>query len=344
VLVRSHICVTERGHARRIVVDVRNNSSYVNGAPSALRSSNAWRVEMSLELEARTNGITSTGTEPVPSSTQTEEAARAAPEINLIHAKPLLDDVLREEANFANRDYAPYAEKLEVSPTMFRKYASPSDLSDWRQMAAVMLGELEGKDLLDYGCGMGEESVYFAKLGARVTAIDISEVGVATLKRRAEHHKLDIRAFEMRCDPTSFADASFDRVHGMGILHHVGIEAALAEVYRVLRPGGIGVFLEPMGDYAKIEAAKTFLMKHAGFLGDFDDVTDHEHNLTWREIDSATKRFSRTLTYPYHLLYRLKRFIPTKLYDTVRRFDHSMLAMMPSLRQYCGAVVIQVVK
>src|SRR5439155_20919697 len=142
----------------------------------------------------------------------------------------------------------------------------------------------------------GEESVYFAKLGARVTAIDISDVGIATVKKRAEHHKLDIRALEMRCDPTSFPADSFDRIHGMGILHHVGIDAALAEVWRLLRPEGVAVFLEPMGDASKVEAAKTFLMKHARFLGKFDDVTDHEHNLTWHEIASATKRFSRTLT------------------------------------------------
>lgn len=297
---------------------------------------------MSLDLEPRSNGTASTVHDRLP--TPTHDAAGSSPEILLVHAKPLLDDVLREEADFANRDYAPYAEHLDVNPSMFRKYAAPSELWDWRQMAAVMLGELAGKELLDYGCGMGEESIYFARLGARVTAIDISEVGVSTLRKRAAHSKLDIRALEMRCDPTSFAAESFDRVHGMGILHHVGIEAALADVWRVLRPGGVGVFLEPMGDAPAVEAVKTFLMKHARFLGDFDDVTDHEHNLTWREIDRATQRFSRTLTFPYHLLYRLKRFIPTSIYEPVRRFDHAVLAMMPRLRHYAGAVVIQVVK
>lgn len=262
----------------------------------------------------------------------------------LVHTKPLLDPVLRDEAAHANRDYAPYAHDLAVHTGMLRKYASPADLWDWRQLAALLVGQVAGKTLLDFGCGMGEESVYFAKLGARVTAIDISDVGVATLRRRAEAHRLDIRAFEMRCDPTSFEANSFDVVHGMGILHHVGIDAALAEVWRVLKPGGVGVFLEPMGDHAGIERAKEWLMKNARFLGDFDEVTDHEHNLTWREIDGATRRFSRRFTQPYHLLYRLKRFIPTALYNAVRRVDHGALAMLPQLRTFAGAVVIQVVK
>src|SRR5262245_35705368 len=139
-------------------------------------------------------------------------------------AKPVLDPVLRDEASFANADYAPHADELAINELMFRRYHRPGDLWDWRQLAALLLGDVTGKELLDMACGIGEESVYFAKLGARVTGIDISEVGVASLKKRAAHHHLDITALEMRVDPTSFADDSFDRIHGLGILHHVGIE------------------------------------------------------------------------------------------------------------------------
>lgn len=257
-------------------------------------------------------------------------------------AKPVLDDVLREEARFANDDYAPYADDLSINPVMFRRYHTPSELWDWRQLAALLLGELTGKDLLDMACGMGEESVYFAKLGARVTGIDISDVGIASLKKRAAYHHLDITALEMRCDPTSFDDDSFDRIHGLGILHHVGIEAGLAEVDRLLRPGGLAVFLEPLGDSPTVEAVKTFLMKHARFLGEFDHVTDHEHNLTWREVATAVRRFADVRIYPYHLLYRLKRFFPFHWLDAVRRIDSGLLALAPRLRHFAGGVVIAV--
>src|SRR5215510_15621794 len=185
-------------------------------------------------------------------------------------AKPILDRVLRDEADFANQDYAPHADNLEINPEMFRRYHSPTELWDWRQLAALLLGDIAGKDLLDFGCGMGEESIYFAKLGARVTGIDISEVGVASLRKRAAHHRLEVTALEMRADPTSFKDASFDRIHGLGILHHIGIEPGLEEVKRLLRPGGTGVFLEPIGDSPTVEAIKTWMMKHGRFMADFD--------------------------------------------------------------------------
>jgi SAM-dependent methyltransferase len=256
--------------------------------------------------------------------------------------KPLLDDVLRDEASFANQDYAPYADHLEINAGMFRRYRAPKELWDWRQTAALLLGDVAGKDLLDFGCGMGEESIYFAKQGARVTGIDISDVGVASLRRRAAHHQLDITALEMRCDPTSFPSASFDRIHGLGILHHIGIERGLAEVERLLRPGGLAVFLEPMGASPAIETVKTWLMTHARFLGNFDHVTDHEHNLTWDEVERGVRRFPEASLYPYHLLYRLKRFIPDRALDAVRRIDLGALTLAPGLRHYAGGVAIRV--
>jgi 2-polyprenyl-3-methyl-5-hydroxy-6-metoxy-1,4-benzoquinol methylase len=259
-------------------------------------------------------------------------------------AKPVLDKVLRDEADFANQDYAPWANDLEINRDMFRRYQLPSNLSEWRQMSALMMGDVAGKSLLDFGCGMGEESIYFARLGARVTSIDISEVGIATLKKRAAHHQLDIRAYEMRGDPTSFDHNSFDIVHGLGILHHLGIEQGLAEVRRILRPGGIGVFLEPMGNSRTIEAVKTWLMTHARSVGTFDHVTDHEHNLTWAEVRSATRQFSEAITFPYHLLYRLKRIFPKAVWPAIQRFDASMLTLAPPLRHFCGGVAMRVRK
>lgn len=255
-----------------------------------------------------------------------------------------LDHHLRDEADFANASYAKHADNLAVHDYFFDLYRSPHRLWHWRSMASLMLGDLRNQQLLDLGCGMGEESVYFAKLGARVTGIDISEVGVETLKRRAVHHRLPIRALQMRADPTDLPTASFDRVHGLGILHHVGIDRGLAEVHRLLKPGGIAVFLEPLGNSPGVEAAKRWIMTNARFLGDFEEVTDHEENLRWVDLERATARFSDTCTIPYNLLFRLKRFYPTKAWNFVRKLDFGLLNLAPSLRYFAGGVAIRLRK
>src|SRR5437667_11292967 len=142
---------------------------------------------------------------------------------------------LREEAAFADSHYAQYANELAVNAAMFRKYTHPKDRWDWRQYGASLLGSVDGRRLLDPGCGMGEEAVYFALRGAHVTAIDISLVGVEIARKRAAYNGVEdrVRAEMMRADQTEFADESFDIVHGFGILHHIGLEAGLCEIRRV---------------------------------------------------------------------------------------------------------------
>src|ERR1019366_2914432 len=123
---------------------------------------------------------------------------------------------LQHEAQFADNAYMPYADDLDISAVWFRKYSHPVHMWDLREFSAQWLGQLEGKQLLDYGCGMGEEAIYFAKLGAQVTAIDVSPLGIDLVSRRALHNGLGerVRAFQMDARATTFETETFDLVHG----------------------------------------------------------------------------------------------------------------------------------
>src|SRR5262249_34129883 len=227
-------------------------------------------------------------------------------------------DILELEASFADADYAPWEDRLAINPRMLEKYATPRQFWDWRQYAAHLLGDVTNKSLLDLGCGMGEEAVYLAKLGARVTAIDISEVGIRITRKRAEfnHVAERVMARVMKATPTDFAPESFDIIHGLGILHHVGLEAGFKETRRLLRPGGAAIFLEPMGNSRLIEWAKGWIQRKWGKKLHLRDVNDHEEPLKYRELIKFQRQFAYYRLYPYHLLTRARKLlVPARLHD-----------------------------
>jgi SAM-dependent methyltransferase len=98
--------------------------------------------------------------------------------------------------------------------------------------------------MIDLGCGGGESSVYFARRGFEVTAIDFSTTAIDMARLRAEQAGLQGRFLEgdMR-DLSRFGDGAF----GLALDHrafHCVVDRddrakTLAQIYRVLRPGGL---------------------------------------------------------------------------------------------------------
>jgi len=120
------------------------------------------------------------------------------------------------------------------------------------QSAASYRGIVAGisapAEVLEIGCGDHAEAWELAERGLEVTAIDISPVAVEGSRARAtEEGRTGLHFEEMNAEQLTFEDASFDAVIGSGILHHLDLELGVPEVARVLRPGGVGVFLEPLG-------------------------------------------------------------------------------------------------
>ncbi|WP_034273268.1 SAM-dependent methyltransferase [Haloechinothrix halophila] len=104
------------------------------------------------------------------------------------------------------------------------------------------LGLRPGEHVLDAGCGPGNTAVYLAaELGARVTGVTLSDVEVAAARRRAAERGLTERVRIDYGDYTalSFPDGTFDAVLALESLQNAtDVAAVLAELCRVLRPGG----------------------------------------------------------------------------------------------------------
>lgn len=94
-------------------------------------------------------------------------------------------------------------------------------------------------DVLDVGCGAGHYGVAFAAAGARsVTGFDVSagSLHIALKRNKAA------RFSQASLSELPFRDASFDVLWAWGMLHYVPDgRAALGEIARVLRPGGLAV-------------------------------------------------------------------------------------------------------
>src|SRR5256885_5915883 len=102
-----------------------------------------------------------------------------------------------------------------------------------------------GGTVLDYGCFTGDLYGMLAPFRpARIVGIDISEEGIRQARARsgqfAEYRVMDALR-------STFPDAGFDLVVGRSILHHLDWEVAIMEVHRILKPGGMAVFTEPLG-------------------------------------------------------------------------------------------------
>ena len=109
------------------------------------------------------------------------------------------------------------------------------------------LGVRPGDQLLDIGCGAGRHAYEALRRGARVTAVDADDTEVkgvaAFLEAMRDAGEVGPggagRALAGDVLRLPFGDATFDRVIAAELLEHVpGDGAAIAELVRVLRPGG----------------------------------------------------------------------------------------------------------
>ena len=100
-----------------------------------------------------------------------------------------------------------------------------------------LAGDVRGHRVLDAGCGSGPLSAALRARGAVVTGFD-SSAAMLDLARRRLGEDADLRAAELG-QPLPFADDAFDDVMASLVLHYLeDWSAPLAELRRVLRPGG----------------------------------------------------------------------------------------------------------
>lgn len=105
----------------------------------------------------------------------------------------------------------------------------------WRIATARAIDPKPGERILDIACGTGTSTLPLAKSGATVVGVDFSPEMIAEAGRR--HPKIEFRHADAMKLP--FGDDEFDAVTiSFGLRNVHDPKQALAEMYRVLKPGG----------------------------------------------------------------------------------------------------------
>ena len=100
-----------------------------------------------------------------------------------------------------------------------------------------------GKRVLEVGCGIGTDTINFARAGAQVTAIDLSERSLEIARNRAAVYKLtNINFVHANVEELAAilpATTRYDLVYSFGVLHHTpNPNTALRQMVSFLAPGG----------------------------------------------------------------------------------------------------------
>jgi SAM-dependent methyltransferase len=104
--------------------------------------------------------------------------------------------------------------------------------------------DLDGKDVIELGCGTAYVSAWMARRGARVTGIDNSPRQLETARRLQEEHGLGFPLILGYAERVSLPDASFDvAISEYGAAIWADPYQWIPEAWRLLRPGGELIFL-----------------------------------------------------------------------------------------------------
>ena len=217
------------------------------------------------------------------------------------------------------------------------------------------LGDLRGRTLLDVGCGLGEAAVYFALLGADVTATDISPGMCDAAGRLAESNGVKIKTHISAAEDLGLpAGAKFDVIYTGNTLHHVDLAATMPRLLRHLKPDGTFVSWDPVA----YNPAINYYRRNA-----MEVRTEDEHPLRLKDIRAVQGHFKESRLAWFWLstllIFIIMKFVQrrdpnqerywkkvveeadawTWLYRPLELLD-KVLLLLPFLRPLCWNVVI----
>ena len=215
-------------------------------------------------------------------------------------------------------------------------WEGPAGKLRWTRRVKMLSTHLKpGMTILELGCGAGYFTQELARSGADIIAIDVSPELLEIAKAKCS--TTNVRYQIQNAYALTYADAIFDSVVGSSILHHLEIEEALREVYRVLKPGGTVYFTEPNMLNPQIAIQKNIPWVKRRF-GDSPDETAFFRWSLRRLLEQTGYRDVQVDPFDF-----LHPKITAPLVDRLETLGR-LLEKVPVISEFAGSLYIRAVK
>jgi len=240
---------------------------------------------------------------------------------------------LFHDLKYEDRAYYPYHYRLNPTYIIFQ------EMKD-------MVRSARGDDILEYGCGEGWTTAELLSLGKNLESFDISSVAIdhaiKMLERLEGSERCTLK--KMAAEDLDYSDESFDIIVGFAILHHLDLNKAIPEMYRVLKKGGCAFFAEPLGTnpfiniYRKLtpqfrtaDEKPLILSDFVNYIGKFKKFDHRERYLT--------------ALFPIGLAYlHVPDAVVNFMNKEFQRLDKRILKRFPSMGRFAWYSIIQLEK
>ncbi len=204
--------------------------------------------------------------------------------------------------------------------------------------AFYLLGDIRGKKVLDLGCGSGENVAPLLARGASVVAVDLSHKLVELARKRmaiSNQHELASFAVGSAYN-VPLPDEALDAILCASLLHHLEITRAMAEMRRLLKPGGIAIVKEPVR-FSKLAARVRRLFPAQ------EDISEDEHPLSRDEMEQVKKGWEVTGERAFRLPF-VPLFSRGNVISNVWIVDRWLLDTFSPLEHYSTSRVLRLQK
>jgi ubiquinone/menaquinone biosynthesis C-methylase UbiE len=199
----------------------------------------------------------------------------------------------------------------------------------------ALLGDIRNKKILEVGCGSGAQTAYFAKKGAVVTAIDVSEGSINETKKRClEHGIKNATILKMGVEEMPFSK-KFDYVYINNVLMHVeDKDKAIQNMLKALKESGRLVMKESLKHWIfsfPYRVVSTYRETKPQYM---------DYNLI-KSLNFKHREFYLFSTFFLFLFYISKnKKAPHKIFNFLSKQDDTLMRYFPTLKFFSWVSVV----